>query len=74
MRIDQELEARLLALPPDERARLVDVLQDSLLDESERAFDAELRRRLEDIDAGRSVPIPGQAAHAMVRERLRGRE
>lgn len=51
-----------LGLPPDARWALVGFLLDSLDDEAdedtEAAWQREIARRLEEVDAGRAKPIP----------------
>lgn len=70
-----------MQLPEEERSRLATMLRDSLGDGSTRAeIDAavlaEVKRRLEDLDSGRTTPLPyeqvKQKLHAAV-ERARGR-
>jgi putative addiction module component (TIGR02574 family) len=74
------LEAAM-ALPDSERAMLAAVLTDSLGDgstpeEIEAAWLLEVKRRIADLDSGRSVPVPWeevrQELHAKI-ERARGR-
>ena len=62
-----------LALPPGARAALAGSLIDSLDDEvdegAEAAWEAEITRRLEQLNSGKVKPIPWSAA----RRRLAGR-
>jgi putative addiction module component (TIGR02574 family) len=66
---------RALALPIDERAALANTLLDSLetADQSvQEAWDEEVRRRIEDLKAGRAVTVSWEQLHrellAMVNE------
>jgi putative addiction module component (TIGR02574 family) len=75
--VTEEVSAILkkaLALPPEERATIVDSLLESLEpsppDEGvEQAWGEEIKRRVEDIDAGRVQLIP----YEEVRRRLMAR-
>lgn len=62
-----------LKLPPADRARLLDELSASLdgLDLGEE-WEAELQRRIEDLDAGRVERLPGDKVIADLRQRLGG--
>ena len=56
-----EILKRALALPSDERAALANTLLDSLTlpDQSvEEAWDKEVTRRMEGLDAGKAVTVP----------------
>ena len=71
-----DLLKRALALSVDERAALANTLLDSLerADESvQEAWDKEVARRIEDLEAGRAVTVPWEELHrellAMVNER-----
>jgi putative addiction module component (TIGR02574 family) len=58
-----ELLKRALELPLDERAALANTLLDSLepTDESvQEAWDKEVARRRQDLEAGRAVTVPWQ--------------
>lgn len=60
-----DLLKKVLALPVDERAALANTLLDSLgtADESvQEAWDQEVARRIEDLDAGRVETIPWEQA------------
>ena len=60
-----------LALPPEEREHIATVLLDSLPPEEwERAWAAEVERRVEDLDAGRTRAIPGEEVFAKLRARF----
>ena len=58
----EELEARARQLPREERARLAEALISSLDEEAEveRAWDEEIRRRLQELDAGSVETVPGE--------------
>jgi putative addiction module component (TIGR02574 family) len=60
-----------LALPPEERERLADALYDSLEpdEEWERAWAAEVERRVKDLDEGRTRAIPAEEVFAELRAR-----
>lgn len=62
----EELEARARQLPREERARLAETLISSLDDEAEveRAWDEEIRRRLQELDAGSVETVPGEEVFA----------
>jgi putative addiction module component (TIGR02574 family) len=70
-----------MQLPEDERARLATMLRDSLGDGStqadiDAAVLAEVRRRLENVDSGRTTPIPYEQVKRKLDatiERARGR-
>ena len=62
-----------LKLPPADRVRLLDELSASLdgLDLGEE-WEAEIQRRIDDVDAGRVKTIPGDKVIADLRHRLGG--
>lgn len=67
----QEIEVQALTLPPEERAELIHRLIISLDGETEaspdeiaKAWDAEIARRVADIDAGRVELIPAEKVFA----------
>jgi putative addiction module component (TIGR02574 family) len=62
----ETIEAQALKLNPEERARLADRLIASLFEdkEVEDAWAAEVERRIEEIEAGRSKLIPAGEAIA----------
>jgi len=71
-----DLLKRALALPVDERAALANTLLDSLeqTDESvQAAWDEEVARRMQDLQAGKAVTVPWEQLHqellAMLNER-----
>jgi putative addiction module component (TIGR02574 family) len=67
------LEAAALLLPPEERARLAERLIASLDRDPEvaAAWDEEIRRRIEDLDAGRLESLPAEEVFEEARARLR---
>jgi putative addiction module component (TIGR02574 family) len=71
-----DLLKRALALSVDERAALANTLLDSLeqTDESvQAAWDEEVARRMQDLQAGKAVTVPWEELHqellAMLNER-----
>ena len=61
-----ELLKRALALPVDERAALANTLLDSLETTNEsvqEAWDKEVARRIEDLNAGKAVTVPWEQLH-----------
>jgi putative addiction module component (TIGR02574 family) len=57
---------RALELPVDERAALANTLLDSLeiTDQSvQEAWDEEVKRRMEDLNAGKAVTVPWEQLH-----------
>ena len=62
----EQLEVEALHLPRDERARLAEALISSLDEESEveRAWNAEIRRRVAELDAGTVETIPAEQVFA----------
>jgi len=74
----KQLEAEALELSASERAqlahRLIVSLDDDVEDdpaEVERAWEDEIRRRLEEIDAGTAELIPAEEVFAELRSRTR---
>ena len=73
----QQIEAGALELPPAEWARLVRRLIESLDDEVEdpteveRAWEAEIQRRLDEYRAGKVQTTPAADAISEARRRLR---
>ena len=67
------LEAAALLLPPEERARLAERLIASLDRDPEvaAAWDEEIRRRIEEFDAGRLESHPAEEVFEEARARLR---
>ena len=69
------LEKEVLQLPPEERARLAELLLSSLDDlpqaELERIWFAEAQRRAEQIDSGAVQLIPSEAVERKARALLR---
>ena len=69
----QVLQAAL-ALEPRERAELVEAIAASLDGyELGAEWEAELQRRIDDVDSGRVNPVPGEEVLSRVEQRLRAR-
>jgi putative addiction module component (TIGR02574 family) len=75
------IEAEALELPPQERARLAHRLLDSLEApevedpaEVERAWKAEIERRVAIYDAGKAELVPGEQVLREARDRLRRKQ
>ena len=70
---NQVLQAAL-ELPPRERADLLEAIAASLdgLDLGQE-WEDEIRRRIDDIDAGRVQPVPGEEVFSRLEQRLRAR-
>jgi putative addiction module component (TIGR02574 family) len=69
-----ELTERAKSLPPEDRARLAEELLATLDpsdDEVDAAWDAEIRKRITEIENGTVRPIPADEAFAQVRQALR---
>jgi len=70
-----ELSARAKALSAEDRARLAEELLESLQgdpdSDAEAAWDAEIDRRVAEIDSGAVRLIPAEEVHAEVRRLLR---
>ena len=69
-----ELTERAKALPPEDRARLAEELLATLDpndDGIEAAWDAEIRKRIDEIENGTVQLIPAEQAFARVRQALR---
>lgn len=71
-----DLLKRAMALSVDERAALANTLLDSLettTQSVDEAWDEEVTRRIEDLEAGKAVTVPWEQLHrellAMVNER-----
>ena len=71
----ERLAEQALKLPIASRARLADLLVESLdaeaLGRIDRLWAAEAKRRRDDVRAGRVKTIPGEQARRKVREALR---
>ena len=67
------LEVEVLRLSPEDRARLLDRLIESLDDEKtlDAAWDAEAARRDADVVSGASVPVDGKEVVARIRAQAR---
>ncbi|CAN7154265.1 addiction module protein [Variovorax sp. LjRoot130] len=69
----QDLEAQVLGLPPEDRARLLERLIASFEPRS-KAQEAWMQlalRRQEDVRSGKAAMVPGDEALARVRARIR---
>jgi putative addiction module component (TIGR02574 family) len=69
-----ELSAQAKALPPEDRARLAEELLASLDPHEadvDAAWNAELRRRIDEVERGIVELIPADQAFAQVRQALR---
>jgi putative addiction module component (TIGR02574 family) len=63
-----------LELPPRERADLLEAIAASLDGfELSPEWEDEIRRRVEDLDAGRVEPLPGEEVFSRLEQRLRAR-
>ena len=73
--IIDEITLKARALPAEDRARLAEELLSTLQEnpdpEIEAAWDAEIRRRLADIDSGNAKLIPAAEVFAEVRRMLK---
>jgi putative addiction module component (TIGR02574 family) len=61
-----DLLKRALALPVDERAALANTLLDSLeqaQESAQAAWDEEVARRMQDLNAGKAVTVPWEDLH-----------
>jgi putative addiction module component (TIGR02574 family) len=69
----KSVEAEAMKLPAEEPAQLADRLISSLFEDAEieDAWAEEVERRIEEIEAGRSKPIPLAAAIARARTALK---
>ena len=67
-----ELHERVLSLPPDERATLVELLLASLEPKSaaQRAWAQLASRRRQDVRCGKVRMIPGEQALARIRAKI----
>ena len=67
------LKDQLLSLSEEDRAALLEVLEDSLPDEVEEgydeAWDAELNRRFKEIEEGRAVGRPAKEVFEEIRKK-----
>ncbi|MEQ2010469.1 MAG: addiction module protein [Limisphaerales bacterium] len=69
------LEKEAMKLPPTKRLRLAEKLMDSVDDfatpEIAKAWQAELARRVEEVENGTDPGVPAAEVHAEARRRLR---
>ncbi|MCX7161243.1 MAG: addiction module protein [Proteobacteria bacterium] len=69
-----ELSRKARALPPEDRVRLAEELLATVQKvdaEVEQAWDAEIRRRIAEIDSGTAKLIPAEEVFAEVRRLLK---
>ena len=68
----RELHERVLTLPPDERAALLELLLASLEPKSaaQRAWAQLASRRREDVRSGKVRMVPGEEAIARIRAKI----
>ena len=68
----RELHERVLSLPPDDRAELLELLLASLQPKStaQRAWAQLASRRRDDVRAGRVKMVPGDEALARIRAKI----
>ena len=68
----QSIEAQALKLSPEERTELIERLIVSVAPPPlSAAWQAEIERRISDMDAGRTQPIPAEEVFARIDEKLR---
>ncbi|HEX9444623.1 MAG TPA: addiction module protein [Candidatus Binatia bacterium] len=71
----EQLAKEAMSLPTESRARLADLLVESLdaeeLGRIDQMWIAEARRRLDDVRAGRVKTVPGEEALRKVRDALK---
>jgi putative addiction module component (TIGR02574 family) len=70
----EELSRKALSLAPEERVRLAEALLATVQDvddEVEAAWDAEIKRRVADIDNGTAKFIPAEEVFAEVRRLIK---
>ncbi len=70
-----ELSQKAQTLRPEERARLAELLLDSIHQSADRtvedAWDAELQKRIDEVERGVATLIPAEEAFARVRCAIR---
>jgi putative addiction module component (TIGR02574 family) len=70
----EELSRKARALPPEERVRLAEELLATVQEVDpavEAAWDAEIKRRIEEIDSGTATLIPADEVFAEVRRLIK---
>lgn len=70
----EELSRRARALPPEERVRLAEELLATVQEVDpavEAAWDAEIKRRIEEIDSGKAKLVPAEEVFAEVRRLIK---
>lgn len=70
---EDQVEIEALALPRHARARIAELLIASLDEDSEieRAWDEEVRRRVEEIRSGKVQTVPGEDVFKEIEDLLR---
>jgi putative addiction module component (TIGR02574 family) len=70
---EDQVEIEALALPRHARARIAELLIASLDEDSEieRAWDEEVRRRVEEIRSGKVQTVPGEEVFKEIEDLLR---
>lgn len=71
----EDIAAEAMSLPGEARARLADLIVESLDDEDigaiDRLWGAEARRRRDEVRGGQVLPVPGDEALRKVRDAVR---
>ncbi len=68
----QSIEAQALKLSPEERTELIERLIVSVAPPPlSAAWQVEIERRISDMDAGRTQPIPAEEVFARIDQKLR---
>jgi putative addiction module component (TIGR02574 family) len=71
----EDLAKKAMEMPSEERARLADLLVESLddapLNEIDRAWAEEAKRRRDEVREGKVKTIPGEEAFQQVRDSLK---
>jgi putative addiction module component (TIGR02574 family) len=70
---EDQVEIEALALPRHARARIAELLIASLDEDSEieRAWDEEVRRRVQEIRSGKAQTVPGEEVFKEIEDLLR---
>ncbi len=69
----ESVEAAAMQLSAEERAELIERLIDTVLPPPplSAAWQAEIERRISDMDSGRTQPVPAEEVFAKIDEKLR---
>ena len=72
----EDIEAQALMLSAEDRAKLIERLISTVVPPPplHPAWEAEIARRIDDLDAGRSKPIPGEQVFAEIRALIEAHE